>query len=82
MFFGVEINFSVSVVNQEYRVAVHEESVVLFNDVIFKCNIQSHVTDLVTVSGWVDSEGETYSSSSRDNYGNCHERRWHFCRMI
>ena len=80
--FRIEINFSVSVVNQEYRVAVHEESVVLFNDVIFKCNIQSHVTDLVTVSGWVDSEGETYSSS-RDNYGNCHERRrWHFCRMI
>ena len=74
MSFRIEINFSVSVVNQEYRVAVHEESVVLSNDVIFKCNIQSHVTDLVTVSGWVDSEGETYSSS-RDNYGNCHERR-------
>ena len=81
--FRIEVNFSVSVVNQEYRVAVHEESVVLFNDVIFKCNIQSHVTDLVTVSGWVNSEGETYSSS-RDNYGNCHERRqwWQFCRMI
>ena len=74
LFFGVEINFSVSVVNQEYRVSVHEESVVLFNDVIFKCNIQSHVTHLVTVSGWVNSEGETFSSS--DNYGNCHERRW------
>ena len=78
--FRIEVNFSVSVVNQEYRVAVHEESVVLFNDVIFKCNIQSHVTDLVTVSGWVDSEGETYSSKS-PNYGNCHEMWWHFCRI-
>ena len=74
MSFRIEINFSVSVVNQEYRVAVHEESVVLSNDVIFKCNIQSHVTDLVIVSGWVNSEGETFSSSG-DNYGNCHERR-------
>ena len=50
---------------------MHEESVVLFNDVLFKCNIQSHVT-----SGWVNSEGETYSSDSSDNYGNCDERRW------
>ena len=55
---------------------MHEESVVMFNDVLFKCNIQSHVTDLVTVSGWVNSEGETYSSDSGDNYGNCDERRW------
>ena len=71
-----DINTSVSVLNQEYRVAVHEESVVMFNDVLFKCNIQSHVTHLVTVSGWVNSEGETYSSDSGDNYGNCDERRW------
>ena len=61
---------SVSVANQEYRIAVNEESVVLYNDVIFKCNIQSHVTDFVTVTGWVDSEGQSHSSGS--SYGNCH----------
>ena len=61
----------VSVTNQEFRVTVHEESVVLYNDVIFKCNIQSHVTDFVTVTGWVSSEGETYPTDA--DYGNCHE---------
>ena len=48
---------------------MHEESVILYNDVIFKCNIQSHVTDFVTVTDWVNSEGKTYSRST--NYGKC-----------
>ena len=53
------LSLSVSVATQSYRVAVHEESVILGNDVIFHCNIQSYVTDFVSVSGWVDSEGFT-----------------------
>jgi hypothetical protein len=58
---------SVSVADQEFRISVHEESVVLYNDVIFKCNIQSHVTDFVTVTGWVSSEGQDYGRDT--NYG-------------
>ena len=70
----------VSVANQEYRIAVHEESVVLYNDVIFKCNIQSHVTDFVTVTSWVNSEGQSYSSGS--SYGNSHDINFADLRII
>ena len=52
---------SISVAHQAYRVAVHEESVILGNDVQFKCNIQSYATDFLTVTNWIDSEGSTYS---------------------
>ena len=58
-----------SVANQEYRVDVHLESVILYNDVIFKCNIQSFVADFVSVIGWVDSEGDSHASGS--SLGNC-----------
>ena len=54
--------------NQIYRVAVHEESVILGNDVLFKCNIQSYVADFVSVSSWVDSEGLSFTVNQ--NYGN------------
>ena len=52
--------YSVSVVNQEFRIAVHEESVILYSDVIFKCNIQSHEIGFVTVTDWVNSEVNKY----------------------
>ena len=55
------IFFSFSVAHQAYRVVVHEESVILGNDVQFKCNIQSFVTDFVHLTNWIDSEGSTYS---------------------
>ena len=60
--------FVISVASQSYRVAVHEESVILGNDVLFKCNIQSYVADFVSVSSWVDSEG--LSITVNQNYGN------------
>ena len=46
--------------HQDYRVDVHLESVILGNDVIFGCNMQSFVTDFVSVTGWLDSEGGTH----------------------
>ena len=45
-----------------------EESVILGNDVVIKCNIPSFVADFVSVVGWVDSEGSTFLVSQ--TYGN------------
>ena len=42
---------------QSYRVVVHEEQVVLGNDVLVKCNIPSFQADFVSVVSWEDSEG-------------------------
>ena len=64
--FDVFIKFSVA--HQEYRVVVHEESVIIGNDVQFKCNIQSYVTDFVSVSNWIDSEGLSFTVNQ--NFGN------------
>ena len=37
------------------------------NDVLFKCDIPSFVTDFVSVLAWLDNEGETYSAHNRGN---------------
>ena len=42
---------------QSYRVVVHEEQVVLGNDVLLKCLIPSFQADFVSVLSWEDSEG-------------------------
>ena len=47
---------------------MHEESVILGNDVIFKCNIQSYVADFVQVISWIDSEG--FSFMLDQDFGN------------
>ena len=62
IFFRFLIFISFSVAHQAYRVVVHEESVILGNDVQFKCNIQSYVTDFVKVTNWIDSEGLTFTA--------------------
>ena len=49
---------------QSYRVDVGVAQVILGNEVLLKCDIPSFVTDFVSVSDWVDSEGITYSPSS------------------
>ena len=59
--------FVFSVASQTYRVAVHEEQVILGNDVLLKCNIPSFEADFVTVASWVDSEGLTFPVNK--NYG-------------
>ena len=55
---------SVSVAMQSYRVDVGVAQVILGNEVLLKCDIPSFVTDFVSVSDWVDSEGIAYSPSS------------------
>ena len=54
------------VASQTYRATVPEESVILGNDVVIKCNIPSFVADFVSVVGWVDSEGSTFLVSQSD----------------
>lgn len=50
-------DFAFSVATQEYRVTVHEESVITGNSVLIKCNIPSFVADFLSVTGWINSEG-------------------------
>ena len=55
-------------VSQTYNTETHNEYIVLGNDALIKCSVPSFVTDFVTVSGWVDSEGNSYHSD--DGLGN------------
>ena len=57
-----------SVVNQMFDNDVFKVNVILSNDIILKCVSPSHVADLISVTSWVDSEGNTYTS--QDSYGN------------
>ena len=43
---------------------VPEDSVIVGNDVVIKCNIPSFITDFLSVVGWVNSEGSEFHSSS------------------
>ena len=49
---------------QSYRVDVGVAQVIVGNEVLLKCDIPSFVSDFVSVSDWVDSEGIMYSPSS------------------
>ena len=51
---------------QSYRVAVHEEQVVLSNDVLLQCNIPSFQADFVSVVSWEDSEGVQHPANSNE----------------
>ena len=46
------------------------EDVLLSNDVLFKCNIPSFISDFVSVIGWVDSEGSSHSTGEKEYLGN------------
>ena len=59
-----------SVAGQDYRVTVHEESVILGNAALLKCYLPSFVADFLSVTAWVDSEGLTYHFGSGENLGN------------
>lgn len=45
-------------VSQAYTVNLMEENVLRGNAAILKCHIPSFVTEYVTVSSWIISEGE------------------------
>lgn len=48
-----------TVVSQAYTVNILEESVLRGNAVILKCHISTFVTEYVSVSSWIISEGDT-----------------------
>ena len=52
---------------QEYRTYVNQEHVIRGNDVLFKCDIPSFVTDIVLVQSWNDNEGVIYAAHSQGN---------------
>ena len=56
-------------VEQSFDSDVFKGNVIVGNDVILKCVFPAHVADLVSVTGWVDSEGSNFVSSE-ENYGN------------
>ena len=45
---------------QLYHVTVPDDSVIVGNDVVIKCNIPSFVTDFLSVVAWVNSEGSEF----------------------
>lgn len=47
-----------TVVSQAYTVNLMEENVLRGNSAIMKCHIPSFVTEYVTVSSWIISEGD------------------------
>lgn len=53
--------------SQSYNTEVHNEYVVLRNDVILKCSLPSFVADFVSVTAWVDSQANTHHQG--DNMG-------------
>lgn len=48
-----------AVVTQAYTVNLMEESVLRGNAAILKCHISTFVTEYVSVSSWIVSEGDT-----------------------
>ena len=42
-----------------------DDSVILGNDVIVKCNIPSFMADFLSVTGWVNSEGLNLSENGK-----------------
>ncbi|KAL4703793.1 hypothetical protein ACJJTC_011593, partial [Scirpophaga incertulas] len=52
-------NIGEQVVTQAYTVNLMEESVLRGNAVILKCHISTFVTEYVSVSSWIISEGDT-----------------------
>lgn len=51
--------FIFAVVTQAYTVNLMEESVLRGNAAILKCHISTFVTEYVSVSSWIISEGDT-----------------------
>ena len=56
-----------SVTQQRFEIDILRESVMVGNDALFKCSIPSFVSDFVSVTGWVDSEGDMTSFGALGN---------------
>ena len=59
------------VVHQEFETDVFKSSVIMSNDILLQCVFPSHVSDLLEVSSWADSEGNTFTPDN--SYGNPRE---------
>ena len=57
-----------SVVDQQFEADVFKVNVILGNEVLLSCILPSHLTDLVSITAWVDSEGNSFTS--RHGLGN------------
>ena len=57
------------------------EDVLLSNDVLFKCNIPSFISDFVSVIGWVDSEGSSHSTGEKEYLGNSRPAKYTLTRF-
>ena len=73
-------------VSQDYQTDAFRENVILGNDVIFKCDIPSFMSDFVRVEAWIDSEAETYflgQSYGKKETMTVHPSVWlHCCSLI
>ena len=49
--------------HQIYKTDASQEYVIMGNDAIVKCQYPSFVSDLLSVTGWQDSEGAVFKSS-------------------
>ena len=56
-------------VSQEYITEAHNVHVIIGNSALFKCEIPSFVTDLVTVVSWSDHEKNEYFLSGSQSLG-------------
>ena len=54
---------NILVASQIYKTDASQEYVIIGNDAIIKCQYPSFVADFLNVVGWIDSEGEKFSSS-------------------
>ena len=57
-----------SVVEQQFDADVFKVNVILGNEALLSCVLPSHLADLVSVTAWVDSQGNSFTS--RHGLGN------------
>lgn len=73
-------------VSQDYQTDAFRENVILGNDVIFKCDIPSFMSDFVSVEAWLDSEAEAYlldqASYGKQEPMTVHPPVWLHCSLI
>ena len=51
--------------HQLYETHGLPESVIVGNDALLKCAVPSFVADFVTITAWMDSEGNEFQGSTR-----------------
>ena len=67
VYFGVDTNVIILflVTSQLYETHILPESVIVGNDALLKCAVPSFVADFVTITAWMDSEGNEFQGSTR-----------------